>query len=252
MIYVALPYLQTSYAGLWPHQSRLCGIVVALFLSRRENTTNEKAKRRMPPSPRAICTHGVCALLLLLHRIPVRGQQGQQGHCDASCQLAQQQALVSIYTATGGATWHPTSSLVEEPGGWLNTTGPATGLPSHCSWSGTRDIVHLEQSDDAYIARPYVVTVYCAGVFCCVPSGLPDGYPQLILDVNTGHQKYPSAMDVECSVMLGVATLSLARLNLTGTIQELRLGALAPSLTVLDLSGTALRASGPMLAVLAP
>ena len=49
-------------------------------------------------------------------------------------------------------------------------------------------------------------------------------------------------MDVECTVELGVATLSLARLNLTGTIQELRLGALAPSLTVLDLSGTTLKA----------
>ena len=76
----------------------------------------------------------VCIVLVLNVWSPGRGQQTYQ--CDAPCQAAQQQALVSLYTATGGASWKVTAALAHEPVGWLNTTITATGLPGHCGWSG--------------------------------------------------------------------------------------------------------------------
>ena len=91
---------------------------------------------------------------------------------------------MSLYTATGGATWHPTSSLIAEPGGWLNTNAAANGLPSHCSWSGVMDASSLRSM---LTVLYHELMVYGAGVFCCVSSGLPDGYPQLILDLNPAH-----------------------------------------------------------------
>ena len=70
---------------------------------------------------------------LLVWTLCVRGQEPV---CDASCQTAQQEALVSLYTATGGTAWRSTSALVHETVGWLNTSATATGLPAHCGWSG--------------------------------------------------------------------------------------------------------------------
>ena len=75
-----------------------------------------------------------------------------------------------------------------------------------------------------------------AGVFCCVPSELPAGLPQLVIDTKA-RLPYPSAMLVACTVSLGVTTLTLPRQNLTGRIDQLNLAALAPSLTTLDLGG---------------
>ena len=69
-----------------------------------------------------------------------------------------------------------------------------------------------------------------------MPSGLPAGLPQLVIDPQA-RQQYPSAMLVECTVSLGVATLRLPHLDLEGTLSGLDLSALAPSLTTLDLSG---------------
>ena len=59
---------------------------------------------------------------------------GQQG-CDGPCQYRQRQALVSIYSATGGPNWKATSVLVTDPAGWPDSASEA-GLPDHCSWSG--------------------------------------------------------------------------------------------------------------------
>ena len=146
---------------------------------------------------------------LLLFRWP--RTQGQQ-YCGAVCQAAQQQALSALYLATGGDTWVSTTAIIVEPKGWPNTTSPGTGLPAHCYWTG---------------------------VYCCVPSGLPAGLPQLVMHPNKAGNPYPSAKLVACSVLLGVATLSLSHTNLTGSIESLDLSALNGSLTRLDLSGAA-------------
>ena len=71
-----------------------------------------------------------------------------------------------------------------------------------------------------------------------MPSGLPAGLPQLVIDTEA-RNPYPSAMLVACTVQLGVTTVNLARLSLSGTIESLDLTALAPSLTTLDLNGEA-------------
>ena len=80
-----------------------------------------------------------------------------------------------------------------------------------------------------------VLTNKSAGVFCCVPSGLPAGLPQLVIDTKARFP-YPSAMIVACTVSMGVTALTLPRHNLTGRIDELNLAALA-TLTTLDLDG---------------
>ena len=80
------------------------------------------------------CTLGLWTLLALGPRLVVRCQQT---YCDASCQSAQLQALVSLYTATGGPAWQATSSLIDNPAGWPNPTATtAYSLPKHCTWSG--------------------------------------------------------------------------------------------------------------------
>ena len=53
-------------------------------------------------------------------------------------------------------------------------------------------------------------------------------------------------MFVECTELNGVGALRLARLNLTGRLDSLNLGALASSLTTIDLSGM-LQPSKPAL-----
>ena len=186
--------------------------------------------------------HVVCIVLVLVTWSPGRGQQT---YCDAQCQAAQQQALVSLYTATGGPSWKATAALVHEAAGWLNTTVTATGLPGHCGWSGEirlyheacSAIMHSEcQSEIRMEGKPdEVLTTKAAGVFCCVPSGLPAGLPELVIDTKARFP-YPSAMLVACTVGLGVTTLTLPRHNLTGRIDELNLAALA-TLTTLDLDG---------------
>ena len=74
----------------------------------------------------------------------------QQTYCDASCQLAQQQALVSLYAATGGPAWQVNSELVHPPAGWLNTTTSGRGLPGHCAWSGEQCFVVLYVASQQY------------------------------------------------------------------------------------------------------
>ena len=71
-------------------------------------------------------------------------------------------------------------------------------------------------------------------------SGLPAGLPQLTIRTGAGHL-YPSVRPVNCTVELGVVTLTLAHINLTGSLASVDLTPLASSLTVLDLQGTALR-----------
>ena len=88
---------------------------------------------RMPAAECSGCSTVWTVCILLVTRCPVLGQQSR---CDAACQASQQTALVSVYTATGGAAWQPTSALIEEPAGWLNFTTTDDGLPSHCGWSG--------------------------------------------------------------------------------------------------------------------
>ena len=70
-------------------------------------------------------------------------------------------------------------------------------------------------------------------------SGLPAGLPQLTIQAGPG-DSYPSAQLVNCTVELGVVTLALAHINLTGSLESVDLTPLASSLTVLDLGGTAL------------
>ena len=79
-----------------------------------------------------------------------------------------------------------------------------------------------------------LTAVFPAGVYCCISSGLPVGFPQLVLDTR---EHYPSAMTVECAHLNGVSTLSLSHLGLQGSLESVDLEALASTLTVLDLSG---------------
>ena len=76
-----------------------------------------------------------------------------------------------------------------------------------------------------------------AGVFCCVPSGLPAGLPQQVLDITTG-ALYPSTKLVPCPVLLGVTALLLNFHSMTNGLDGLDLAPLGSSLTRLDLSGT--------------
>ena len=87
---------------------------------------------------------------------------------------------------------------------------------------------------------PACQTSVCAGVFCCVPSGLPAGLPQLVLDLPS-NSTYPSAMLVECTDRLGITMLKLSHLSLAGSIETLDLAPLAHSLTTVDLSGNGSR-----------
>ena len=98
---------------------------------------------------------GVRTACLLLSLFQVASVQGQQTLCDTSCQAAQQQALVSLYTATGGAHWKATSALGVAPAGWLDTASTSAGLPSHCDWSGA------SQLEQAVVSTP-TVWQFCA------------------------------------------------------------------------------------------
>ena len=94
------------------------------------------------------------AACLLLSLSQVASVQGQQTLCNDSCQAAQQQALVSLYTATGGAHWKATSTLARRPAGWLDTVSTIPGLPSHCTWSGASQLQQAVVSLTLATLRP--------------------------------------------------------------------------------------------------
>ena len=75
-------------------------------------------------------------------------------------------------------------------------------------------------------------------MFCCVPSGLPAGLPQLVIDP-TSRVTYPSTKLVECTVLLGVAALLLPHQNLTGRLDGVDFSSMGTSLTRLDVGGMA-------------
>ena len=83
-----------------------------------------------------------------------------------------------------------------------------------------------------------------------MPSDLPAPFPPFVMQFNKAGNPYPSAKLVECSVPLGVATLSLSHTNLTGSIESLDWSALAVSLTRLDLAANQLSGGAASLSVL--
>ena len=91
------------------------------------------------------CWVCVGAVLAIAHR-PVWAVQTE---CNLACQASQQQALTSLYAATGGPTWHPTAALVRQPAGWLNTTVTTPGIPAHCGWSGEDNLCACFAGRDA-------------------------------------------------------------------------------------------------------
>ena len=175
------------------------------------------------------------AWLLLLLLFISKVEASVYTECDSSCQSSQQQALLSFYSATGGSDWKATSALSNAPAGWSSQAVTERGLPAHCSWSGAEPLSLLLTSF-TYHAQATKPRTPCAGVFCCVPSGLPEGYPLLVVDPGAP-QPYPSTMMVECNESLGVVALILGHLNLVGRLDGRNLDALASSLMTIDLGG---------------
>ena len=83
-----------------------------------------------------------------------------------------------------------------------------------------------------------------------MPSGLPAGLPQQVIDPTTG-VLFPSTRLVPCSVLLGVTALILNFHSLAHTLDGLDLSPLSSSLTILDLTGMAAAAAAvqPLQAV---
>ena len=100
-------------------------------------------------------------------------RQTQAQGCDVSCQAAQQQALASLYTATKGPEWAPTSaSALGSPVGWLNTTAPDDGRPAHCAWSGMPDtcLTHQHSEQASTLATTAESAVQVSSAVCHLAS----------------------------------------------------------------------------------